>query len=63
MVVANLVGRDGLGFESDYNEVEIVTRSGQIVHAGPATKREIAEQILDQVATLRLVLRSAETLA
>lgn len=63
MVVANLVGRDGLGFESDYNEVEIITRSGQIVHAGPSTKREIAEQILDQVATLRLVLRSAETLA
>ena len=62
MVVANLVGRDGLGFESDYNEVDIITRSGQTVHAGPSTKREIAEQILDQVATLRLVLRSAETI-
>ena len=63
MVVANLVGRDGLGFEADSNEVDIVTRSGQTVHAGPASKREIAEQILDQVVTLRLVLRSAETLA
>ncbi len=62
MVVANLVGRDGLGFEADSNEVEIITRSAQTVHAGPASKREIAEQILDQVVKLRLVLRSAETL-
>ncbi len=63
MVVANLVGRDGLGFEADNNEVEIVTRFGQTVHAGPASKREVAEQILDQVATLRLVMRSTETVA
>lgn len=63
MVVANLVGRDGTGFESDYNEVDIVTRFGHTVHAGPATKRQIAEQILDEVATLRLIARSAETVA
>lgn len=62
MVVANLVGRDGLGFEADSNEVDIITRFGQTVHAGPASKMEIAEEILDQVATLRLVLRSADTL-
>ena len=61
MVVANLVGRDGLGLEADSNEVDFFTRSGRTVHAGPASKREIAEQILDQVVTLRLVLRSAET--
>ncbi|MFL6415962.1 MAG: bifunctional phosphopantothenoylcysteine decarboxylase/phosphopantothenate--cysteine ligase CoaBC [Bryobacteraceae bacterium] len=60
MVVANLVGREGLGFESDYNEVEMVTRAGQTVHAGPASKSDIARQILDQVATLRLNLRAAE---
>ncbi len=59
MVVANLVGRDGLGFESDNNEVDIMTRSGQTVHAGPANKRDIASLILDQVATLRLVIRSS----
>ncbi len=57
MVVANLVNQDGLGFESDQNEVEIITRSGQRVHAGPAEKTEIAERILDQVATLHLSLR------
>ncbi len=56
MLVANLVNREGLGFESDQNEVDIITRNGRTVHAGPGTKREIAESILDQVATLRLVI-------
>lgn len=60
MLVANLVNCDGLGFESDRNEVEIITRSGQVIHAGPADKKEIAERILDQVATLRLSLHAME---
>jgi phosphopantothenoylcysteine decarboxylase/phosphopantothenate--cysteine ligase len=63
MVVANYVGQDGMGFESDRNEIEILTRSGEIVHAGPADKKEIAEKILDQVATLRLSLRAVDTRA
>ncbi|MBV9610944.1 MAG: bifunctional phosphopantothenoylcysteine decarboxylase/phosphopantothenate--cysteine ligase CoaBC [Acidobacteriaceae bacterium] len=63
MVVANLVSQDGLGFESDRNEVEIITRCGQMVHAGPADKSEIAEKILDQVATLRLSLRTVDASA
>jgi phosphopantothenoylcysteine decarboxylase/phosphopantothenate--cysteine ligase len=58
MLVANLVNRKGLGFESDQNEVDIITQTGQVVHAGPADKSEIAERILDQVATLRLHLHS-----
>jgi phosphopantothenoylcysteine decarboxylase/phosphopantothenate--cysteine ligase len=63
MVVANLVGRDGLGFESNDNEVEMVTRTGQTTHAGPASKTEIAGQILDRISTLRLSLRAAEFVA
>jgi len=63
MLVANLVNRDGLGFESDLNEVDILTRSGRTVHAGPGAKKEIAEKILDQVAMLRLSLSTAEPLA
>ncbi len=63
MMVANLVGRDGTGFESDRNEVEIITRSGHTVHAGPADKKQIAERILDQVATLRLSLRTVDASA
>jgi phosphopantothenoylcysteine decarboxylase/phosphopantothenate--cysteine ligase len=60
MLVANLVNREGLGFESDRNEVEIMTRSGPAIHAGPADKNEIAQRILDQVATLRLSVRHAQ---
>ncbi len=63
MVVANLVNQDGLGFESDQNQVEIITRAGQIVHAGPASKKEIADRILDQVAMLRLSLRTIDATA
>lgn len=61
MLVANLINRQGLGFESDHNEVDIITQTGQAVHAGPAEKSEIAERILDQVATLRLRLHSEQT--
>lgn len=60
MVVANLINQDGLGFESDRNQVEIITRSGERVQAGPADKREIADRILDQIAILRLSLRAVD---
>jgi phosphopantothenoylcysteine decarboxylase/phosphopantothenate--cysteine ligase len=58
MLVANLVNQDGIGFDADRNEVEIITQSGQTVHAGPTGKRDIAERILDQVALLRLALQA-----
>jgi phosphopantothenoylcysteine decarboxylase/phosphopantothenate--cysteine ligase len=60
MLVGNLVDQEGLGFESDRNEVEMITRSGQTIHAGPADKREIAAHILDQIATLRLSIRAVD---
>jgi phosphopantothenoylcysteine decarboxylase / phosphopantothenate---cysteine ligase len=60
MLVANLVNRDGLGFESDHNEVDIITRTGKTVHVGPGEKKQVAESILDQVATLRLSLQTAD---
>ncbi len=63
MVVANLVNQDGLGFESDQNQVEIITRSAPPVHAGPADKKEIAQRILDQIAKLRLSLRTVDASA
>jgi phosphopantothenoylcysteine decarboxylase/phosphopantothenate--cysteine ligase len=63
MLVANLVNAQGMGFESDHNEVEILSRSGQTVHAGPADKSEIAERILDEVAMLRLNLRAVDATA
>jgi phosphopantothenoylcysteine decarboxylase / phosphopantothenate---cysteine ligase len=63
MLVANLVNREDLGFEADNNEVEIITRGGKTAHAGPAGKRQIAEQILDQIALLRLSLRAVDASA
>jgi phosphopantothenoylcysteine synthetase/decarboxylase len=59
MVVANLVGRASVGFESDFNEVTLITRSADPMHIGPAPKREIANGILDQIPALRLATHSA----
>jgi phosphopantothenoylcysteine decarboxylase/phosphopantothenate--cysteine ligase len=56
MIVANLVGRPGTGFDSDENEVVLVTHSGQTAPVGPAPKREIADRILDEVPALKLAL-------
>jgi phosphopantothenoylcysteine decarboxylase / phosphopantothenate---cysteine ligase len=54
MLVANLVG-DGKdsGFESDSNEVLLALRSGEIIELRRASKREIADQILDRILQLR----------
>ena len=54
MVVANLVGQDGTGFESDDNEVALVPAEGDVVRLGKAPKRVLADQILDRVLGLRL---------
>ena len=54
MVVANLVNREDLGFESDDNEVVLVTRTGDPVHLARAPKREIADQIFDHALLQRL---------
>jgi phosphopantothenoylcysteine decarboxylase/phosphopantothenate--cysteine ligase len=52
LLVANIVGRPGTGFESDSNEVKILDRSGGVRQAGPAPKTEIAHLVLDRVAAL-----------
>lgn len=54
MVVGNLVSQQGIGFESDQNEVTLVLRTGEVEEIAQAPKREIADRILDQVARLRL---------
>lgn len=60
MVVANLVSQQGIGFESDYNEVTLVMRSGEAIPLKRAGKRDIADQIFDHVQTLRLALHAAQ---
>ncbi len=54
MVVANMVGRDGAGFESDENEVVLVMRSGEPIPLERAPKRSIADLIFDHALRLRL---------
>jgi phosphopantothenoylcysteine decarboxylase/phosphopantothenate--cysteine ligase len=54
MVVGNLVSQEGIGFESDSNEVTLVLRSGEIEKIQKAPKREIADRIFDQITRLRL---------
>ena len=56
MVVGNLVNRDDIGFESDDNEVVLVLRTGEAVPVPRASKRKIADAILDQALRLRLAL-------
>jgi len=60
MVVGNLVGQEGTGFESDQNEVVLVLRTGDSVPISRAPKREIADRIFDQVLKLRLALHAAQ---
>ncbi len=60
MVVANLVGHDGTGFESDENEAVLVLRTGETIPLERAPKREIADRIFDQVMRLRLALHASQ---
>jgi phosphopantothenoylcysteine decarboxylase/phosphopantothenate--cysteine ligase len=60
MIVANLVGVDK-GFDADDNEVELVLRGGEFIPLGHASKREIADRVLDQITALKL--RTAKLVA
>jgi phosphopantothenoylcysteine decarboxylase/phosphopantothenate--cysteine ligase len=60
MVVANFVGGTETGFETDQNEVVLVTRAGDAIPIARAPKREIADRIFDEVLRLRLVLHAAQ---
>ena len=60
MVVANLVSQEGIGFESDENEVVLVLRAGQTVPVRRAAKRVIAQRIFDEMIKLRLALHASQ---
>lgn len=59
MIVGNLVGREGTGFEADHNEVILALRTGEAVTVSRASKREVAERIFDEILKLRLALHAA----
>ena len=56
MIVGNLVNLEGTGFDSDQNEVVLTLRTGETVELPRASKRELADVILDQTLKLRLAL-------
>jgi phosphopantothenoylcysteine decarboxylase/phosphopantothenate--cysteine ligase len=58
MVVANLVSQTGIGFDSDENEVTLVTRTSDPILIRRASKKIIAAHILDETMKLRLALHA-----
>jgi phosphopantothenoylcysteine decarboxylase/phosphopantothenate--cysteine ligase len=63
MIVGNVVGGGGspsaTGFDSDDNEVVIVTRAGDTIPVERAPKRAIAARIFDEALRLRLALHAS----
>jgi len=49
MIVANNVLDEGVGFESDFNQVSLVFPGGQAIQTEKMTKVEISQIILDKV--------------
>jgi phosphopantothenoylcysteine decarboxylase/phosphopantothenate--cysteine ligase len=58
MVVANLVSQEGIGFDSNENEVVLVTRHADPIAVRRAPKKAIAARILDETMKLRLALHA-----
>jgi phosphopantothenoylcysteine decarboxylase/phosphopantothenate--cysteine ligase len=56
MIVANLVGGDETGFEADRNEIALALRTGEFLKLPRASKRELADEILNQALVLRHTL-------
>ncbi len=51
-IVVNDVSREGVGFDSERNEVTIITHD-EVVEVPETTKWEVAQRVLDQVVRLR----------
>jgi phosphopantothenoylcysteine decarboxylase / phosphopantothenate---cysteine ligase len=51
-IVVNDVSRDGVGFDSDRNQVTIVSHD-EVVEVPETTKWEVAQRVLDQVVRIR----------
>jgi phosphopantothenoylcysteine decarboxylase/phosphopantothenate--cysteine ligase len=51
-IVVNDISREGIGFDSDRNEVTIITHD-EVVEVPETTKWEVAQRVLDQVVLLR----------
>ena len=52
MIVINDVSNKQIGFESDYNQVKIITKKGDIFTTDVESKKIIASEIMDKVKTI-----------
>jgi len=52
LIVANDVSREGIGFDSDFNQVVIIDKKGAVVESPTASKREISRLVMDRVEVL-----------
>lgn len=52
MICVNNVGRGDIGFDSDYNEVTVISRGQEPLHLGRYDKLSVANKILDEAAKL-----------
>ncbi len=57
-IVVNDVSREGFGFDSDRNEVTIITHD-EVIEVPETTKWEVAQRVLDQVVHIRQPRKSA----
>jgi phosphopantothenoylcysteine decarboxylase/phosphopantothenate--cysteine ligase len=57
-IVVNDVSREGIGFDSDRNQVTIITRD-EVVDVPETTKWEVAQRVLDQVVRIRQQQKSS----
>jgi phosphopantothenoylcysteine decarboxylase/phosphopantothenate--cysteine ligase len=52
LVVANDVSQDGIGFDSDFNQVTLIDKQGGVFESEKLSKREISRLILDKIEVL-----------
>ncbi len=52
LIVANLVGAPGLGFEADTNQVSLVSADGSVQNLPPMEKYRVAEAVIERLIVL-----------
>ena len=57
-IVVNDVSREGIGFDSERNQVCIISQD-EIVEVPETTKWEVAQRVLDQIVSIRERRKSA----
>jgi len=53
LMIVNRVGRHGIGFGSDFNQVAIIPPSGKVCHLGRMSKKRLALKIMNYVLSSR----------